>query len=358
MSIKTASRKLLMKKIHRSASRKRHAQSVMFELTYRCNFRCPHCYAKGSSKQKRELTYRQVLYILDELKDMGIYSIAFTGGEPLMRRDIFDILAYSKRLGFQTALLSNGYLIDKTTVAKLRKANVNNVEITLNSLNPKVFDELTGVKGALRRVKSAIKLLIKNGIEVKIKSTATVANRGELVEIGKFARSLNIVYNLDTEVLPCRSQDTSFVERYSLTPDESEEVRRLVYPEMFKGKRSRSRSKRKRDRMFTCGAGKTSFSITPYGKMNFCLEIDYPKLDILSKGAEFCWNGIKKKIDRLNGTKNFICKRCDLINYCGWCPGRSFAETGIFNRCSEYFKERAINAKIRRRMRDGFKKGV
>lgn len=345
MAIRTVSVKHLMKKMLYRAMRKRHAQSVMFELTYRCNFHCPHCYVKGSLAGDKELSTMQVFSIIDQLKDIGVYSIAFTGGEALIRKDIFKILAYSKKNGFQTALLSNGCLIDKKAAEKLRNVNVDSVDITLNSINPEIFNNLTGTKGALQEVKSAVRLLIKNGITVTIKSTAMLANRDELVKIGRLARSLNIVYNMDAEVLPCRSRDTTFVKSYSLPPDEVEAVRRLVYPEMFSGKRRRPRSRRKRNQMFNCGVGNTSFSITPYGKMNFCIEIDYPRLDILSKSAKSCWEEIKKKIDRLNKKENFICKNCKLIYYCGWCPGRNFAETGIFNRCSEYCKENAINVK-------------
>lgn len=348
MAIDTVKRSRFFKPIFKRAAGTRRPRSVMFELTYRCNFKCPHCYVKGSKKRGKELTTRQVFAIIDQMRDMGIFNIAFTGGEALLRKDIFDILAYAKRRGFQTALLSNGYLIDKKTADKLWRVNVNKVDITFNSLKPEVFEKLTGVKGSLKRVKSAIKLLINRGINVKIKSTGMSLNRDELVRIGKFARSLNIIYNLDTEILPCRDGCSTAVSDYSLDPDESAELRRAVYPEMFSGNRKRTRSKRRRDRMFNCGVGRTSFSITPYGKMNFCLEIDYPEYDILKTGLRECWERIKRRVDRLNNTKDFVCRSCDLIKYCGWCAGRSYIETGAFNRCSEYCRERAVMAKKRR----------
>lgn len=320
----------------------------MFELTYRCNFRCPHCYIEGSPKEKKELTTKEVFSILDRLKEMGVFSVAFTGGEALMRKDIFAILGYAKRCGFQTSLLSNGYLIDKRTARALAEVNVNNVDITLNSLKPKVFERMTGIKNSLRRVKRAITLLLKNGIGVKVKSTGMADNRDELVRIGKLCRRLNVIYNLDSEVLPCRNHSLQAVENFSLEPEEAERIRRMVYPEMFSGKRRKSRSRRRRDRMFNCGVGETSFSITPYGKINFCLEIDYPGHDALASSVDAGWNRIKMEVDRLNRIPDFVCKDCDLIKYCGWCPGRSYIETGDFNRCSEYLKKSAMAMRKRR----------
>lgn len=349
MPIETIKRSKFFKPIFKSAAKARRPRSVMFELTYRCNFKCPHCYVEGSDKDGKELTTRQIFAIIDQMRGMGIFNIAFTGGEALLRKDIFDILAYAKQQGFQTALLSNGYLINKDVADKLLSVNVNKVDITFNSLKPKTFEKLTGVKGSLGKVKTAIRLLINRGINVKIKSTGMNLNRGELVKIGKFARSLNIIYNLDTEVLPCRNGCAEAVQDYSLDPDEAHELRRAVYPEMFSGNRKMSRSKRKRDRMFNCGVGKSSFSITPYGKMNFCLEIDYPEHDILKHGVEGSWEMVKREVDRLNDMPDFICKSCDLIKYCGWCAGRSYIETGEFNRCSDYFKKRALQNKKRRR---------
>lgn len=343
MSIKTIKRSSIFQPLYERAVARRAPQAVMFELTYRCNLRCPHCYVKGSPKKIRELTTKQVFSILDQLRDLGTFNVAFTGGEALLRRDIFNILAHAKRCGFETTLFSNGYLIDKTAARKLAQVNVNNVDITLNSLKPEIFERLTGAKGALRKVKNAIDLLIKHGISVKIKSTGMTINRGELADIGKYARSLNIIYNLGTEILPCRNGCASAVDSYSLNPSETQAIRRMVYPEIFRGKRKKTRSRRRRDRIFNCGVGRTLFSITPDGKMNFCIEIDSPRYDMLSQGAADCWEKLKAKVDKLNQMPDFVCKKCDLIKYCGWCPGRSYLETGTFNRCSEYFRKSAIS---------------
>jgi len=86
-----------LKGIRKCAAERRNPFSVMFELTYECNFDCIHCYVRGSRKEKRELNTKEVFSVLDELKKMGIFRIGFTGGEPLLRKDIFDILDYANK---------------------------------------------------------------------------------------------------------------------------------------------------------------------------------------------------------------------------------------------------------------------
>jgi len=289
---------------------------------------------------------------------MGVYQIGFTGGEPMVRKDIFEILEYANRKGLYIALLTNGYLIDAKTADKLKKVNVDKIDITLNSLDPDTFTGLSGVRGSCEKVRKAIDLLLERGMQVKIKSSGTCLNRDEIVDISKFAREKNIPYLIDGEILPCRDGYSAWVDKFSLDAETLYDIRKQVYPEMFAPckngkKRKRSRTKRRRDKVFTCGVGMASFSINPYGKMNFCLEIDYPKCDILKDGAVACWEKMKKEIDKIEkrvSEGDFICRDCNLLPYCGWCAGRSYIETGSFNRCSEYFKKRAtINKRLRNR---------
>jgi MoaA/NifB/PqqE/SkfB family radical SAM enzyme len=100
MSVYTISGKSFFKKIYSSAVRLRCPQSVMFELTYRCNFDCPHCYVKGSAIEGAELSTKQIFRILDQMKDIGVYSVVFTGGEALLRHDILRFCLMQREWGF------------------------------------------------------------------------------------------------------------------------------------------------------------------------------------------------------------------------------------------------------------------
>ncbi|MDD5070849.1 MAG: radical SAM protein [Candidatus Omnitrophica bacterium] len=344
----------LFKKIRQKKRKKRMPFTIMFELTYGCNFNCPHCYL-GHQKngKKRELNTEEIKKILDQLAELGVYRIGFTGGEPLTRPDIFEILSYANKKGFCFGLLSNGYLIDAKTADKLKKVNVDKLDITFNSMCEKTFSALSGVKNGYGRVFSAVNLLIRRQMQVSIKSTVTSINQNEIEKISAFARDKGIPYRIDGEVLPCKGGDSELVDELSVGHQAFLSLRQKIYPEMFKNKGTRKRrTRRRRNKVFNCGVGTTAFSINPYGEMNFCIEIDYPKINILKTGGVKAWNLLKEKVDQINDrakvSGDFVCGNCKLLPYCGWCAGRSYLETGEFNRCSEFFKKRAIERKLAR----------
>lgn len=359
MPIKLADKKEkkeFFKTLNERSRTSRNPFSIMFELTYKCNFKCFHCYLPGSRKEKKELSKKQVCSILDQLKDMGIFRIGFTGGEALARKDIFEILEYASKCGFEVNLLSNGYLIDKKTAVRLKKANVYKVDITFNAMDPEIFDKITKVKGSFVKVKKAVELLLENGIEVILKATCMKINKDEIPKVSKFARDMGVVFWMDGEILPCRNNDATLVDQFSVSSNEIEKLRRLVYPEMFSENRPQAKHTKNREKLFNCGVGVNSFSIDPHGRMNFCIEIGYPRYNMLTLGVKACWNKLKKEIDKLNNTKDFICKNCDLFDFCGWCAGRSFIEGRGFNSCSEHLKR---IAKERKEAKDyGHKQGI
>jgi MoaA/NifB/PqqE/SkfB family radical SAM enzyme len=94
--------------IHCSGKKHAFPLRVMFELTYRCNFKCPHCYVPFKYRKCKELETKEVFAILDQLKDIGCFYLGFTGGEPFMRKDILDILWYAKKKGFEIIIYTNG----------------------------------------------------------------------------------------------------------------------------------------------------------------------------------------------------------------------------------------------------------
>ena len=127
--MKTQSYNNFWQKIHQSARDKGFPLRVMFELTYRCNFHCQHCYVPQDYRDKKgELETREVFDILDQLKDIGCFYLGFTGGEPFVRGDIMDILWYAKRRGFEVIIYTNGSLIDERIACELADLRPNKVD--------------------------------------------------------------------------------------------------------------------------------------------------------------------------------------------------------------------------------------
>ena len=101
--------------------------SLFFEVTLRCNARCEHCGSScGDTIQKDEITKEEIFKVLEDISNAGIYEpcnvmLNITGGEPLVRKDLFEIMAYADRLGFPWGITTNGILIEKKVVEKPTK---------------------------------------------------------------------------------------------------------------------------------------------------------------------------------------------------------------------------------------------
>ena len=162
-----------------------------FELTYNCNLQCVHCYVV-KDKDRKELTTKQVFSILKVLAEIGIIKIVFTGGEPFIRKDILEILLYSKRQGFDIVVYTNGTLITERIADTLIKNGIKRFDISFHSTRPEIFEKITQVKGSYEKVISNVRMLKKKGALIKLKPFILNINLEDIFEVGKFAKSLEV----------------------------------------------------------------------------------------------------------------------------------------------------------------------
>jgi radical SAM protein with 4Fe4S-binding SPASM domain len=117
-------------------------------LTYRCNNKCMHCYA-GGPRQTTELSSKDWMAVIDKLHQLGIPQVVFTGGEPTLREDLAELIAYTQKQELVSGLVTNGRkLMDKAYLQSLIDAGLDHVQITVESHEAKVHDEITGAEGS------------------------------------------------------------------------------------------------------------------------------------------------------------------------------------------------------------------
>jgi len=319
---------------------------VMFELTYRCNFRCLHCYL--APDKKKELNTQEVFSILDQLKDAGTFHIGFTGGEPFLRRDIFQILDHAQRCGFRISLLTNGFLINRDNAKKLAvlAPSLNRVDISVLGANPKTFEEITGVKGSFHKVMDAIRFLKKEGVTVQLKSTLMTLNKDELFEIRALAKKMDCLFRYGPTVTRKADGDDSPL-KYQVSPDEILRIKRRLAGNNKIGDKKNGcgtmiRRTVGRRSLFHCGAGQTEVTISPYGEMNFCLEIHYPQYDILKTSLKECWERLNSLVEDVQLPKEYACGTCDMAGFCHWCPAKAWHLKKDFFTCDPESKKMAV----------------
>lgn len=188
--------------IHRKAGEKEFPIRAMFELTYRCNFSCKHCYVPFCYRKTRELSTKKVFSIVDQLRDSGCFFLGFTGGEPFMRRDFLKIVEYTKKKGISPIIYSNGSLIGPKEAKILAGLQINKVDITLPAMTKLAFERITGVKGSHARVFRAVEWLSKYGVALGFKTCLLKENQNQINEITKFCRSIGARHRLDNILSP------------------------------------------------------------------------------------------------------------------------------------------------------------
>lgn len=162
------------------------------DLTYRCNLRCLHCYE--FLPKDKELTFSQIKEKLDDLAYKGCIFFIISGGEPLLRKDFFQITQYAKDKGFALILRTNGTLITKAIAKEIKKLNPFQVSITLLGASAVIHDKIAGIKGSFKKSIKAIKFLKEQGIKVLIVNTLIKQNVGEAKEVKALADSLGVFY--------------------------------------------------------------------------------------------------------------------------------------------------------------------
>jgi heme d1 biosynthesis radical SAM protein NirJ len=153
---------------------------VIWNLVRRCNLTCKHCYSISADKDfPGELSSDEVFTVMDDLKAFRVPVLILSGGEPLLRPDIFDIARRAKGMGFYVGLSSNGTLIDENNIERIAEVGFDYVGISLDGMN-QTHDTFRRMDGAFAASLRGIRLCKSQGIKVGIRFTLTQDNAGDL----------------------------------------------------------------------------------------------------------------------------------------------------------------------------------
>ena len=172
-------------------------REVMIEVESRCNFNCEFCFNKNSfAKQGRDIktfTTNQVKKIIEAIAQAEVKIIRFTGGEPLLRQDIFDLMEYAKLKGLKVRLNTNGSLIDNKKIVKKLNNLISSILIPIESYNDKKESLITGHPHSLEKKIKAIKLLKKEGLmTIRAGTVGTKESIKNLEKIFKLVQALKL----------------------------------------------------------------------------------------------------------------------------------------------------------------------
>ncbi len=165
---------------------------VVWNITRACNLKCIHCYNdSGAGKPADEVSTSKAKEILDDLARFGCPSVLFSGGEPLMREDLFELIEYAGNKGLRTVISTNGTLITREKAAIIKQEGVCYVGISLDGIGA-VNDRFRAVEGAFERAVAGIRHCQDAGIRIGLRLTLTQRNVQDLEALFEFLEKENI----------------------------------------------------------------------------------------------------------------------------------------------------------------------
>jgi radical SAM protein with 4Fe4S-binding SPASM domain len=176
---------------------------VSWNLTRKCNLACPHCYMEGGTAEDDELTTGECLHLVEEMALLGTEMLILTGGEPLLRRDIYEIARAASESGMWVVMGTNGVLVNEYVAEKMVECGVKGVGISLDSIDPEKHNRFRGGPNAWEHSVRALETCRRHGLEVLVQTTVMDLNRDELPELMAFARdkgawSFNVYFLVQT----------------------------------------------------------------------------------------------------------------------------------------------------------------
>jgi radical SAM protein with 4Fe4S-binding SPASM domain len=206
---------------------------VVWDFTHKCNLACKHCYSNSGSVDEEELTTEQALAVVDQLADAHVTALAFSGGEPLTRKDFFEVARHASDRGLYVSLASNGTLLTKEIVQKIKDAKVNYIDISIDGATAKTHDDFRGVPGTFEKAIAGLKNCVDADICTCIATTVGKNNMAELPAIIDLAEQLHVERFTYFNFIPTgrgkahRDQD--------LSPQEREDVMHYLLNRMSAG---------------------------------------------------------------------------------------------------------------------------
>jgi len=295
---------------------------VDWELTYRCNLSCAHCYQTGPTPEP-ELSTQEVFSVLDQLADLGCLYITFTGGEILLREDFFEIARYARKKEFALRLFTNATLIDEPMADKIKELNPLAVEISLYGLDPAVHEKITQIPGSYRRTINALDLLKQRRINIVVKATLIKDNVGEFYRLKEFAEQLGARFRFSLTVIP-RIDGSREVLNLRLT---EEELTELVHPESYFVQGVTKGGVRNYQPL--CAAGFNCLYISPYGEVFPCVVLRESCGNLRKLPLAEIWQApIFRQLRRIEFKDLKQCSSCSLAEYCDRCAGLAWGEQG------------------------------
>jgi radical SAM protein with 4Fe4S-binding SPASM domain len=324
----------------------------VWEMTTACNLHCIHCHASGGKPALDELSTEEAKCMLNQLAEIKEFRMmAFTGGEPLLRNDFFELLGYSQALGFTNTIATNATLVDDSVAKRLRRCGVAIAAVSLDGFDSKTHDMVRGSSGSFQAALDGIRALRRAGILLHINVTAMEYNMSQMEQLMTLVDELGTGILLMYQLVPIgrgrgiskAALDLGANERLIRFMARAQQVTKAIMepvagPQYWPFLLQRNGIKsgplmRLAETVFHgCSAGRGFVYIKPNGEVWPCPFIEVSCGNVRETPFSVIWErspifeDLRAREDRLKGR----CGKCQYRRLCGGCRGRAWATTGDY----------------------------
>jgi heme b synthase len=327
---------------------------VAWETTRNCNLNCAHCRASATMEPySGELDTDASFRLLDQIAELGRPIVILTGGEPLLRPDIFDIARYGTDKGLRMVMAPNGTMISEKNASEMAASGIQRISISLDGATRERHDRFRGVDGAYDGALRGIEFAKKAGIEFQINTTISKLNYDQIPEILKLAEDLGAValhifllvptgrgkYIIDQEI-SAQEYESTLNWFYDQKDKTRLQLKATCAPHYYRIMRQRARAEGKTVSWETHGLdavtrgclGGTGFCfISHVGVVQPCGFLDLNCGDVTRQSFAEIWKS-SEIFNNLRNYKNLKgkCGACEYKAVCGGCRARAYEATGDY----------------------------
>lgn len=323
-----------------------------WEVTAACNLRCIHCHAAGGRPAPGELSTREAKRFIDDLAEVKPFRmLVYTGGEPLMRADLHELLSHSHRAGFTNVIATNATLITDQVARELRGAGVVGAAVSLDSVRAEIQDRIRNLPGAFEKAMRGIRALRRAGILVQVNVTAMDYNFADLEELIALADEEGAGIMLMYQLIPVgRGSD---IREATLTVNQNERLLKSLvrmqkrvstiiepvagpqyWPYLMtrRGRTDGFWRNLARSLFHGCSAGRGFVYIKANGEVWPCPFVEVSCGNIRGTPFRKIWEDseVLRNLRNRENTLKGQCGECPYRAICGGCRGRAFAYTGDY----------------------------
>lgn len=303
--------------------------SVQLDVTYRCNERCVHCYL--DHEDHGEMTTAEILDLLTQMADAGVFFLVLSGGEIFMRKDFMQILAHARKLMFSVRLKTNAVMIREARARRIAELGVESVQISLYSHRAETHDEITRLKGSFKRTIEGAKYLRAHGVKVSFANVLMKQNANDYPQVQALSDALGVGYSIDATITPMMDGDRSILGlnvEAGVLEEVFHDASLVGNTEEFCAPPSGPLPESDAMDTLPCSAGHTAAYVSPYGDVFPCVQFPLPSGNVRKSRFADIWRDSPqlKEVRAITMADLQGCSSCAHGSSCSRCPGLAYME--------------------------------